>query len=76
MSALFGNNQGVNSILVRGSVKNRTLDVLINSGSTHSFIDDKDVSDTGYVAEYGALMKVTVADGNYVMCHTTCMGFC
>ncbi|PHT67574.1 hypothetical protein T459_27061 [Capsicum annuum] len=48
---------------------------LIIEGSTHSFIDEQVVSDTGYVAEYGAPMKVTVANGNYVMCHTTCMGF-
>ncbi|KAM3345338.1 hypothetical protein P3S68_025047 [Capsicum galapagoense] len=76
LSALSGNNQDMNSILVKGSVKNRTLAVLIDSGSTHSFIDEQAVSDTGYVAEYGAPMKVTVADGNYVMCHTTCTGFC
>ncbi|KAM3283214.1 hypothetical protein P3S67_026859 [Capsicum chacoense] len=76
LSSLSDNNQGVNSILVKGSVKNRTLAVLIDSGSTHSFIDEQAVSDTGYVAEYGAPKKVTVADGNYVMCHTTCTFFC
>jgi len=75
LSALSGSNQGVNAILVKGSVKNRVLAVLIDSGSTHSFIDEQAVSETGYVAEYSSPMKVTVVDGNYVMCHTSCPNF-
>lgn len=74
MSALSGSNQGVNVILVKGSAKNRVVAVLIDLGSTYSFIDEQVVSETGYVAEYSSPMKVT--DGNYVMCHTSCPGFC
>ncbi|KAH0707377.1 hypothetical protein KY290_011930 [Solanum tuberosum] len=75
LSALSGSNQEVNAILVKGSTKNRVLTVLIDSRSTHSFIDEQAVSETGYVAEYSSPMKVTIADGNYVMCHMSCLGF-
>lgn len=75
LSALSGNSKGVNSILVAGSVLNRKLSVLVDSGSTHSFIDEKMVHDSGYVVVYSTPMKVTVADGNYVMCYTVCAGF-
>lgn len=46
LSALAGNNSGMNSMLVRGIRKNRSLIVLVDSGSTHSFIDEQAVKDT------------------------------
>lgn len=75
LSALSRNSQGINSILVSGVVKNRKLTVLVDLGSTHSFIDEQTVIDSGYVAVYSSPMKVTVADGNYMMCYTTCAEF-
>ncbi|KAH0685512.1 hypothetical protein KY290_016997 [Solanum tuberosum] len=39
LSALSGNHNGVNTILVKGIAKNRNLTVMVDSGSTHSFID-------------------------------------
>ncbi|PHT64289.1 Aspartic proteinase CDR1 [Capsicum annuum] len=39
LNALSDNNQGVNIILVSGTVKNRALNLLIDSGSTYSFLD-------------------------------------
>ncbi|XP_070055402.1 uncharacterized protein [Nicotiana tomentosiformis] len=75
MSALSGNNQGVNSILVRGSVKNRNLALLVDFSSTHSFIDENTVKETGHQATYCPPVKVIVADGNYVMCTSHCKGF-
>nr|XP_016438947.1 PREDICTED: uncharacterized protein LOC107764880 [Nicotiana tabacum] len=75
LSALSGNSSGVNSILVRGIIKHRNLTILVDSGSTHSFIVEQVVKDTGYVPHYSSPMKVTVADGNYVMCHTICIAF-
>ncbi|KAH0764728.1 hypothetical protein KY285_000599 [Solanum tuberosum] len=69
------NTMGSNPIPTVTSELNRTLAVLIDSGSTHSFIDEQAVGDTGYVAEYSPHMKVTVADGDYVMCHTSSPGF-
>lgn len=73
LSALTGSSLGVNVILVKGFVRNRTPAVLIDSGSTHSLIDEQAVDDAGCVAEYSPPMRVTIADGNYLICHTGCL---
>ncbi|XP_075083577.1 uncharacterized protein LOC142167313 [Nicotiana tabacum] len=75
MSALSENNQGVNIILVKGSAKNRNLALLIDSGSTHSFIDENTVKEAGYQATYCPLVRVIITDGNYVMCTSHCKDF-
>ncbi|OIT32972.1 hypothetical protein A4A49_14857 [Nicotiana attenuata] len=75
LSALARSNSGVNSILVRSISKNMSLTLLVDFGSTHSFIDEQAVKDTGHVPIYNPLMRVTVADGNYVMCNAICAGF-
>ncbi|KAH0687145.1 hypothetical protein KY284_017698 [Solanum tuberosum] len=48
LNALTGHNQGENTILVGGTVKKRQLSILIDSGSTHSFIDEHTVQATGH----------------------------
>lgn len=68
MSALSGKNQGVNTILAKGSVKNRNLALLIDIGSTDSFIDENIVRKSGYQTNYCPPVRVTVVDDNYVMC--------
>ena len=75
LSALSGGNRGVNSILVKGIVKNRNLVVLVDSRSTHSFIDEHTMKEIGYQPSYYAPVRVTVVVGNYVMCTSNCMGF-
>ncbi|XP_075101843.1 uncharacterized protein LOC142177270 [Nicotiana tabacum] len=75
MNALSGNNQGENTILIGETVKKRHITVIIDSGSTHSFIDEHTVKETGYQASFCPPVRVTVADGNYVMCTTHCKGF-
>lgn len=50
LRVLFGSILGVNFMLVKGSVGNRALAVLIDSDSTH-IIDEQAVDNTGYVAE-------------------------
>lgn len=65
----------MNSILVNGIIKNKTLAILVDSESTHSLIDEQAVNETGYAPIYSPSMRVTVADGNYVMCNACCMGF-
>lgn len=52
MSALSVSNPGVSFILVKGNVKNMNLTVLIDSGSTHSFIDKNTIKETGYQSSY------------------------
>lgn len=75
LNALTGSNQGVNTILMNGTVKNRSLTLLIDYGSTHCFIDPHTVTRVGYKASYCAPVTVTVADGNCVMCTSHCQGF-
>ncbi|XP_009786104.1 uncharacterized protein [Nicotiana sylvestris] len=71
----IGDNKGVNTILVRGTIGNRKLPVLIDSGSTHSFIDATTIKESGYQAQPCPPVRVTVADGNYVMCTSICMSY-
>ncbi|XP_019230960.1 PREDICTED: uncharacterized protein LOC109211833 [Nicotiana attenuata] len=75
LNALSGDNKGVNIILVRGTIGNRKLTVLIDSGSTHSFIDATTVKESGFQAQPCPPVRVTVADGNYVMCIAICMKY-
>lgn len=75
LNALTGHNKGENTILVGGTVKKRQLTILIDSGSTHSFIDEHAVQSTGHKASPCPPVRVTVADGNYVMCTSHCKGF-
>ncbi|XP_019251395.1 PREDICTED: uncharacterized protein LOC109230342 [Nicotiana attenuata] len=75
LNALSSDNKGVNTILVRRTIGNRKLTVLIDSGSTHSFIDATTVKESGYQAQPCPPVRVTVADGNYVMCTSICMSY-
>ncbi|KAH0671271.1 hypothetical protein KY285_023835 [Solanum tuberosum] len=74
LNALTGHNQGENTILVGGTVKKRQLSILIDSGSTHSFIDEHTIQATGHQSSHCPPVRVTVADGNYVMCTSHCKG--
>ncbi|XP_070055604.1 uncharacterized protein [Nicotiana tomentosiformis] len=46
------------------NVKNRNLTMLIDSGSTYSFIDENIIKETGYQSSHYPPVRVTVADGN------------
>uniref|UniRef100_A0A3Q7FJK1 Retrotransposon gag domain-containing protein n=2 Tax=Solanum lycopersicum TaxID=4081 RepID=A0A3Q7FJK1_SOLLC len=70
LNALTGHNKGENTILVGGTVKKRDLAILIDSGSTHSFIDKHTVTALVYQPCPCLPVRVTVADGNYVMCNS------
>lgn len=75
LNALSGSSQGVNTILVSGTVKNKSLTLFIDSGSTHSFIHQHILIGAGYQASYCAPVRVTVANGSYLMCTSLCKGF-
>lgn len=47
-NGLAVNNQGVNTILVSGTLKNTSLTLLIDSGSTHNFVDQHTITKAGY----------------------------
>lgn len=72
LSALPGNNNMVNTILVNEIIKRRTLLVFMDSGSTYSFINESRVQETGYQETYTTPIRVTVADGNCMFFNTTC----
>ncbi|KAH0748996.1 hypothetical protein KY290_028228 [Solanum tuberosum] len=74
-SALSGSCNEVNTILVSGVVKKRSLSVLIDSGSTHNFINEVIVQETDYQAVYSTPIRVTVVDGNYMYYSTSCPSF-
>lgn len=44
-------------------------------GATHSFIDEQTVRETGHHPVYSHLIRVTVADGNYVYCSSSCIDY-
>ncbi|XP_070013614.1 uncharacterized protein [Nicotiana sylvestris] len=75
MNVLTGDNRGVNTILVRSTIRNRKLTLLIDSGITHCFIDVITVKEIGYQARHCPHVRMTVADGNYVMCTSICIGY-
>ncbi|KAH0725426.1 hypothetical protein KY284_001291 [Solanum tuberosum] len=62
-------------IIIEGTVKNRNLAILIDSGSTYKFIDEGNVKETGHEVSYCPPVRVTVADKNYVMCTSHCQEF-
>lgn len=52
-----------NTIKVQGLVKKQVITILIDSGSTHNFIDPNTIKRLGYEEEHTTPMAVTVADG-------------
>lgn len=74
-SALSGSCNEVNTILVNGVVKKRLLSVLVDSGSTHNFINEVTVQETGYQVVYSTHIRVIVVDGNYIYYSTSCPSF-
>ncbi|XP_075088158.1 uncharacterized protein LOC142170209 [Nicotiana tabacum] len=62
-------------IEVSGIIKNRNLSVLVDSGSTHSFIDEQIVKETEYHPLYSTPIRVPIADDSYMYCSSTCPKF-
>lgn len=65
-TAHSGNHKGVNTILVKGIVKNKHLAILVDSGSTHNFIDENSLKATSYTVSYCPPVRVIVA---WQLCH-------
>ncbi|KAL2461068.1 Uncharacterized protein Adt_44488 [Abeliophyllum distichum] len=51
------------TIRIPGKVRGRNIYILIDSGSTHSFIDDKLVQALGFQTDKSRPLTVTVANG-------------
>lgn len=48
-------------------VKKRPILILVDTGSTRSFLNPQTAKETGYAIQEDVLMRVTVADGNCIM---------
>lgn len=60
---------------VEGRANNRTLQLLIDSGSTHSFLDESVAEKLGCVTENVPPLRVLVANGSEMSCHKRCKEF-
>ncbi|XP_056698524.1 uncharacterized protein [Spinacia oleracea] len=74
MSALSG-SQGFSTMRVRGMVKGKPVQILIDSGSTHNFVDLNIAQKLGCILETIPPQAITVADGNHLACQHICKNF-
>nr|CAD1827456.1 unnamed protein product [Ananas comosus var. bracteatus] len=72
--ALNGERQQ-DTIKIQGETKGKTLTVLIDTGSTHSFIDIQVAREVKATVEAAASLTVTVANGQKVLSKLRCPGF-
>jgi len=63
-------------IKVKGRAHNCSLMVLIDSGSTHSFLDESMAKKLGCEVSNSHSLSVIVANGNKVLSQSSCLGFC
>lgn len=63
------------TIKLLGKSTNQNLVILLDSGSTHSFLDPKMAEKLGCTIEYTHPWLVTIADGNKVDCKSMCPQF-
>nr|DAD43229.1 TPA_asm: hypothetical protein HUJ06_001459 [Nelumbo nucifera] len=74
MNAIIGNSH-FQTMRVTGYHKKRPLQILIDSSSTHNFVDEQVVKKLGCKVETTKPMVVSVAYGNKVYTSTLCKGF-
>ncbi|KAH0730265.1 hypothetical protein KY289_001453 [Solanum tuberosum] len=67
LNALTGSIQGVNTILVSGTVKNMSLTLLIDSGSTHSYIDQQSHQRRSFQGVNTILVSGTVKNMSFTL---------
>ena len=63
-------------ITVEGKVQEGTLMVLIDNGSTHSFLDENTTKKLNCRLTGTQPLTVTVDNGNKVLSNLACAGFC
>ena len=64
----FADCYAYSTILIRGCCQGRDLIILIDSGSTHSFIDEKVIKGLKAVIVKTTVLTVIVANGNIMKC--------
>ncbi|XP_077242438.1 uncharacterized protein LOC143882945 [Tasmannia lanceolata] len=60
---------------IRGYIKRRPVVILIDSGSTHNFLDPRVAKRTGCMVQPTQSLKVNVANGHQLMCNGICPNF-
>ena len=63
-------------IKVERRARESSLMILIDSGHTHSFLDEGTVKKLKCSLTGTPPLSVTVANGQKVLCKSTCVGFC
>ncbi|XP_074343112.1 uncharacterized protein LOC141680927 [Apium graveolens] len=71
VNALSG-NRSIGTIRLQGVLKGKRISILIDSGSTHSFIDSGLVKQLGLIAEVVLPLIVSVADGSRIIVDSIC----
>lgn len=75
VNALMGSHT-FNTMRVQGWVQGKPIHILIDSGSTHNFLDIRTAQKLGCKKEGIGLQAVTVADGNHIPCQHVVKKFC
>lgn len=74
MHALVG-SYSFRTMRIKGNLRGRTITILIDSGSTHNFIEPGVVKFSGYKVEPTPNLSVAVADGTKLCSKAVCKGF-
>jgi hypothetical protein len=64
-----------NTIKIKGDCEGRDFIILIDSGSTHSFIDESMIKKLNVVTSKTTLLAIIVANGNVMLCEVHSPGF-
>jgi hypothetical protein len=68
-------NDAYNTIKIKGNCQGRDLIILIDSGSTYSFIDEGAITELNVAKSKTTLLAITVANGNVMLCEMQSPGF-
>lgn len=66
---------GFHAMRINGHLGKKTLHILLDSGSTHNFLDVNLAKKLGCRMEPIAMQAVTIADGNQLQCQYICRNF-
>lgn len=71
----LASNHTFQTMRVRGLVQGKLIHILIDSGSTHNFLDQNFAKRVGCPLEKIPSQAFTVADGNHIPCNSICKKF-
>ncbi|OMO56790.1 hypothetical protein COLO4_35559 [Corchorus olitorius] len=71
MHAIYGTS-GYQTMRMNCTIKNQALIVLVDTGSTHNFINSAILKSTGLLVDTSSKIEVSVADGNTVITSGSC----